>query len=158
MVIAPSSRTDPALPLAVTAHPAAEHVGLRDGTAVWLHSLEPESVRDERAEIAARDGDGRTVGRAGYRRVYGPRAVLTLEADDPLWAAGLPAVLLASAGRCADAGGITTFLIGVSSFDGRLLLLLSGGVLRPSPSRTAYLDIELPVSRSLAADVAPRHR
>jgi hypothetical protein len=148
MVAATPSRIDPSAPHAQIALPAAEPVDLRNGSAVWLHAIAPDSVRDERGELAAMDADGRTVGWIAYRRVYGPRAELTLEVDDALWHAGLPEALLGSAGRRADAGGIATFLVSVARSDGRLLLLLSDGVVRASPTRTGWLDVELRVLRA----------
>lgn len=103
---------------------SGEPLCLCDGTPVWLRSTGPATDCDERAELLAEDAGGRAVGRVAYRRVYGPRAVLTLEVDDELWPLGLPEALIAGVGPLAATGGISTLLVRIPESDERLLGLL----------------------------------
>jgi GNAT superfamily N-acetyltransferase len=107
---------------------ADEHLRLRDGTAVSLRAFgrdrDAAALDDERAEIAAEDADGRTVGRVVYARVYGPRAEVALKVDDGFWHRGLPEALLERICARAACLGISTFLVRVRASDVRLLALL----------------------------------
>ena len=97
---------------------------LRDGSQLWLHAADPAERSAERVALAVVDARDRTVGRASYERVYGPRAVVTLDVDDDLAHSELREVLLAAlcvrAARC----GITVLLARVPASDLQLLALL----------------------------------
>lgn len=101
-------------------------VRLHDGTLVRLTLDEPGVVPGERAELSARDAGEQLVGRVAYRRVYGPRAELSIDVDDAYWHRGLPALLIGSLRERAAAAGISTFLVTAGASDVRLLALLSG--------------------------------
>jgi hypothetical protein len=116
---------------------------LRDGTPVWLTSTEPAGAGDERAEIVATGVDARVIGRVAYRRVYGPRAVLTLAVDDELSPLGLPEALIASAGLAAAAGGISTFMIRVPTAEYPLLALLVARFGARCTCEPSFVDAEL---------------
>jgi hypothetical protein len=123
---------------------------LCDGTVVWLRSTEPNAPA-ERAEIVAELRGGRDVGRAGYRRVYGLRAVLTLTIVEDLWPSGLARELVSSIGAVAAAAGIATFLVRVSVCEDRLLELLVDELGGRSRREGTYVDVDLD-----AAPHAPR--
>lgn len=123
---------------------------LRDGTVVWLRSIEPDAPA-ERAEVVATVRDGRDVGRAGYRRVYGPRALLTLTIVEDLWPSGLARELVGSIGAVAAGAGIATFLVRVSVWEDRLLELLVDELGGRSRREGSYVDVDLD-----AAPHAPR--
>jgi GNAT superfamily N-acetyltransferase len=118
---------------------------LRDGTLVWPRFAQPPSACEEGAEILVEDADRRVVGRAAYRRVYGPRAVLSLAAADRYWRLGLPEALLDEALRLAELGGISTLLLRTTASDARMLALLCDD--RGAPARRDgdgdHVDIEL---------------
>jgi GNAT superfamily N-acetyltransferase len=101
---------------------AYEPQRLRDGGRVWLRAT--AAPADDGAAIAAFDADGRTVGRAAYTRVYGPRADVALELDEAFWHRGLAELLLATLCVRAACVGISTFLARVPASDLRLLALL----------------------------------
>jgi hypothetical protein len=104
------------------------------------HSSGPAA--EERA-IAAFDADGRSLGRVEYRRVYGPRAALTLDVEDAHWHRGLPATLLADACAQAAAEGISTFLMRARAGDVRLLALLREEFAAREVRDGAFVDVEL---------------
>lgn len=112
---------------------------------------------DERA-VAAFDADGRTLGRVEYRRVYGPRAVLTLDIDDAHWHRGLPEMLLADACEHAAADGISTFLMRARAGDVRLLALLREefAAREVRDGRFAEVDVELATAATTRARGGPR--
>ena len=102
---------------------AVSRLWLRDGSAVLLRALASD-VRGERVAVVADDASTRSVGRAAYTRIYGPRAVLTLEVEEPFWRLGLPEALLAKLCMRAAADGISTLLARVHGLDARVLALL----------------------------------
>jgi GNAT superfamily N-acetyltransferase len=132
-------------------------VRLHDATTVWLCAgacgASPAGDEDE---IAARDADGRALGRVAYRRVYGPRAVLALEVDDALWHRGLPAALLAAACDRAAAHGSSTFLVRVRAGDLRLLALLRERFAAGEVRDGGFVDVELATVARTAARSLPR--
>lgn len=99
-----------------TAVEPGREVRLGDGTTVWLHALEGAPPA-EGAVIVAEDAAGMTMGRAGYVRVYGPRAELTLDVAVPLWNGGLPEALVAALCMLAARQGISTFLARIPRAD-----------------------------------------
>ena len=110
---------------------AANHVPttprrLLDGSAVWLRAVvaDADAAPGDGATLVAQDAAGRTLGRAAYARLYGPRAELSLDVDAAFWHRGLPALLVD--GACASAArfGISTFLARVPAADVRTLALL----------------------------------
>jgi GNAT superfamily N-acetyltransferase len=78
----------------------------------------------ERVAVVAEDLSGRPVGRAGYRRVYGPRAELTLDVDRRLWQQGLAEMLLLTVADLAAARGISTLLASLRGLEDRTRTLL----------------------------------
>ena len=137
-----ASDAAPSLP-AVARDAPQRSLRLDDGTVVWLRCSQPAGVRDERAEVVA-DAIARPgVGRAAYRRVYGPRAVLTVALDEELWPAGLATALIAAIGAIAAAAGISTFLLRVSPTDERLLDVLAGEFAARCRRDGADVDVEL---------------
>ena len=118
---------------------------LRDGTPVWLRTVDPASPVEEHAAIVAEEAAGHAVGRVAYRRVYGPRADLTLAVDDELWPCGLAELLIAGIGPIAAVGGISRFLVRVAVFDERLLALLAGELGTRWRREGSYVDVELAV-------------
>lgn len=75
-------------------------------------------------EIVAEESSGRTVGRAGYSRVYGPRAELTFDVDARPWHQGLAETLLLTLSDLAAARGISTLLASLQGLDDRARTLL----------------------------------
>jgi len=126
---------------------SAEHPGvplrLRDGTPVWLRSTELAHARDECAEIVADLAERRVIGRVSYRRVYGPRAVLTLAVDDRYWPLGLSEALIGSIGPLATAAGISKFLIRIPASDDRMLALLVDDFAARCMREGSYIDAEI---------------
>jgi GNAT superfamily N-acetyltransferase len=124
----------------------AEWMRLVDGTAVRLLAApdrRPDSGAGDGASLAAEDRDGRVVGRVSYRRLYGPRAALTLEVDEAFWHRGLPRVLLTDACEAAAACGISTFLVRVRASDVRLLALLREEFAARESRDGDFADVEL---------------
>jgi hypothetical protein len=142
MAIATPLTHDPAA--AVPVADAAARLRLRDGTAVTLRTSEAGTAGDERATISAQ-AEGRTVGAVSYARVYGPRAVLTIELEDGFWHRGLPELLLTA--LCARAAqlGIATFLMRVPAGDVRLLALLRERCGARIGRDGAFVDVEFAV-------------
>lgn len=137
-------------PSAIAAMPAdrlPEELTVGGGMAVRLHEVEVEggagALGDERACIVADDADGRRVGRVAYRRVYGPRAVLTLDVGEELWHSGLPAVLIVRICLRAARVGITTLLARVPARDMALLALLREDFAAYERRDGAHVDVEL---------------
>lgn len=149
MVIAtPSGPSAPAVPAAG----ATSGLFVRGGLAVRLREVDVEGagvLGDEYACIAAEDREGRTVGRAVYRRVYGPRAELTLEIDDALWHSGLPALLVASLCQHAARVGITKLLARVPARDIVLLALLREDFAGHETRDGTHVDVELSTAVAL---------
>ncbi len=137
------SAPDPAPALAPQRLGDGRSVRLRlgDGRPVWLRACVDKP--DEDAEIVAADADGRVVGRAGYRRVYGPRAVLTLTVDDELLSAGLAETMIATISSIAAAADISKLLMRVPLSDDRLLGLLVDGFGARCRRDVSYVDLEL---------------
>lgn len=136
------SAPDPALELAPPGSAERRRVPLRlrDGTPAWLRAW--ADAPGEHAEIVADDAGGRVVGRAEYRRVYGPRAALTLMVDDKLLCAGLAEAMIGTISSIAAAAAISKLLMRVPLCDERLVGLLVdfGARCRRDAS---YADIEL---------------
>jgi GNAT superfamily N-acetyltransferase len=140
-------------------HNAEERLLLRDGTVVWLRTMDLDHERfGERAGIAADIEGGRTVGRVCYRRVYGLRAEMQLEVDDAYWHRGVPELLLARLCVLATCTGISTFLARMPAYDGRLLTLLREAFGARESRDGAYVEIELSTTapRAIRADDPPR--
>lgn len=96
---------------------------LPDGSAVTLRVMELDPQGD-RVTIVAEDVYGRTVGRAGYSRVYGPRAELTLDVDRRLSHQGLAETLLLTLSDLAAARGVSTLLASLRGLEARTRSLL----------------------------------
>lgn len=95
-----------------------------DGLGVTLQLRELEA-RGDRAAVLAEDAGGHVLGHACYRRVYGPRAQLTIGVDDRLWPSRLPGVLVASICAVAAGHGISTLLLSAADSDERLRALVA---------------------------------
>ncbi|MEY2514178.1 MAG: hypothetical protein QOJ89_1536 [bacterium] len=118
---------------------------LRDGTLVWPRFVQPPSACEERAEIVAVDAARRVAGRAAYRRVYGPRAALSLEVGDAYWRRGLPAALLEQIRALAALGGISTLMLRAPASDACMIALLCDELGARSRDEGQEVDIELAV-------------
>lgn len=132
---------------------------LRDGTPVWLHASDPADAHGERAEIVALGRDGCDLGRVGYRRIYGPRAVLTLAVDDESSSRGLAEALIAAVAATAAGAGIATLMIRVAASDERLLGMLARAFAARWRREGSHVDVELrtaPQARP-PAPVVPGH-
>lgn len=131
--------------------PAGERVVLRDGTAIALCAIDVDRhgafCGQEHAAIVA-EADGRTVGRAAYSRVYGPRALLTLDVDEAFWHRGVRELLLARLCARAACAGISTFVIRVRASDVRLLALLREQFAARGTRDRTHVDLELPTATS----------
>jgi hypothetical protein len=127
---------------------------LHDGTPVCFELAEWDRTAGEGVHLSARDAGGRVVGRASYRRVYGPRAELSVSNDDAFWHRGLPALLIGSLREHAAAAGISTFLLRARASEVRLLALLSGDFAARCSRDGDLVDVELACREgtSLAAD------
>lgn len=90
---------------------------------MWLRAMRRPRSRDA-AAVIAEDADRHVVGRAGYRRVYGPRADLTLDVPHGVRRRDLAAMLVCDLGARAAESGISTFLMRVRADDRALLALL----------------------------------
>ncbi|MGH2941632.1 MAG: hypothetical protein ACRDLN_02490 [Solirubrobacteraceae bacterium] len=128
-----------------------------------MHTIDRGIVGDPGAEVVANDLDGRTVARAAYTRVYGPRAVITLDVDDPFWHRGLPETLLADLCLRAARAGISTFLARARASDVRLLAMLRREFSARESRDGQYVDIELstvrpPPSGKLPSPTGGLHR
>jgi hypothetical protein len=136
---------------------ADERLLLRDGTALWLRTMDLyHEASGERAGIAADIADGRTVGHVCYRRVYGLRAEMKLEVDDAYWHREVPELLLASLCVRASCTGISTFLARVPACDGRLLTFLRDEFAARESRDGPYVQIELSTT-ALPHDVRTTH-
>ncbi|MEA2195193.1 MAG: hypothetical protein QOG42_1627, partial [Solirubrobacteraceae bacterium] len=125
------------------------------GSLVWLRAPVLD-LRGERAAIVAADATGRSVGHAAYERVYGPRAVLTLDVEDDYWPLGLPEALLFDLCRHAAGGGIAILIARVREPDARLLALLLGQFgAREAPAADG---VDLEIATTLSAGAAARGR
>lgn len=126
-----------------------EHVVLRDGTSIALRTIDVDRrgafCGEEHAAIIAEAG-GRTVGRVGYTRAYGPRALLTLDADEAFWHRGLRELLLARLCARAACVGISTFVIRVRAADVRLVALLPAQFAARGTRDGGHVDLELPTA------------
>jgi hypothetical protein len=122
---------------------AGEPLALPDGTVVRLRLVGVETPLDEGASIVASDAHGGVVGRVAYARVYGPRALVTIEVGDAHWHHGLPGALLARLCAAAARAGISTFLVRVPAADLRLLALLRGPFAARESRDGAIVDAEL---------------
>jgi CBS domain-containing protein len=139
---------EPATPSAAERgeQPPDRHPSLRDGTPVSLWTTDrargAATGADEHAAIFAAAG-ARTVGRASYARLYGPRAEVTLEIDDDFWHRGLPELLLARLCAGAADAGISTFVIRARASDVLLLALLRERFAARGARDGAHVDLEL---------------
>jgi hypothetical protein len=118
---------------------------LLDGTLVWPRFVQPPSACEECAEVVVEDAARGVAGRAAYRRVYGPRAALSLEVGDAYWRRGLPLALLEQIRALAALGGISTLMLRAPASDRRLHALLCGELGARSYDDGHDVDIELPV-------------
>ena len=141
VIVTLSAHSDAAV---VRATGAGELV-LRGGLAVRLRESDRDGrpVGDEFACLLAEDAAGLPVGRASYRRVYGPRAVLELHVGEELWHSGLPELLIASLCLHAARAGITTLLARVPARDMALLALLREEFAARETRDGAHVDVEL---------------
>ena len=146
MPIVQSSAPSPPAPGA-RATPPRRALRLGDGTRVWVQVAGLESGAmacvDERAEIVACDESGATVGRAAYARVYGPRAVLSLEIDDAYEDGGLVEHLLDELCRHGQRFGISVLLARVPASDVALLALLRERFAARETRDGRHVDVEL---------------
>jgi CBS domain-containing protein len=136
---------------------SSAHVGRPAGRQVVLHDETPVALRaidvdrhgafcgEEHAAIVA-EADGGTVGRAAYSRVYGPRALLTLDVDEAFWHRGLRELLLARLCARAACAGISTLVIRARASDVRLLALLREQFAAHGTRDGAHVDLELPTA------------
>lgn len=120
-------------------------VRLSDGSAatVRLRMIDPHG---DRATVVADDAAGRIAGRAGYRRVYGARAELTLALGDDVWSSGLSEVLVATLGQAAAQQGISRFLVRLPVDDERVRTLLVGRFGAREVRSADSADLELPTA------------
>ena len=118
---------------------------LRDGTSIALRTVDVDRCGEEHAAVVAEAG-GRTVGRAAYARVYGPRALLTLDVDEAFWHRGLRELLLARLCARAACAGISTFVIRARAADVRLVALLRAQFAARGTRDGAHVDLELPTA------------
>jgi CBS domain-containing protein len=132
-----------------TGRPAGQQVVLRDGTTVALRTIDVDRhgafCGEEHAAIVA-EAEDRTVGRAAYSRVYGPRALLTLDVDEAFWHCGLRELLLARLCARAACVAIWTFVIRVGASDVRLVALLREQFAARGTRDGAHVDLELPTA------------
>jgi CBS domain-containing protein len=133
-------------------------VGLPDGTVVRLRHADLRATRDEGEEITARDANDHVVGRVAYRRIYGPRATVTIDVDDGYWHRGLPAVLLARLGETAALFGITTFIVRAPAADSRLLALLRETVGAHRSGDGPFVDMEFATAAASSSGEQPGAR
>jgi GNAT superfamily N-acetyltransferase len=131
-----------ALPAASDAGAAAasEPLWLSDGTAASL-----QGDADARGAAMAAEIGGRIAGRVIYTRVYGPRAVLSLDVDQAFMHRGLPELLLRTVCRYAARDGITTFLMRLPANEIWLLARLREDFGARWRREGASVDVELPV-------------
>jgi hypothetical protein len=147
----------------VTATPSGPSAGaaayephrLRDGGTVWLRAT--AAPADDGAAIAAFDADGRTLGRAAYTRVYGPRADVAIELDDAFWHRGLAELLLATLCVRAACAGISTFLARVPASDLRLLALLRTEFFARGSRDGSHVGVEFPTAATSSGRTRDEH-
>lgn len=150
MAIAPSHAPSPEAPGARATSPGRA-LRLRDGSVVALRLAAPDSdalaCTEERAELVALDAGGAVAGRAAYARVYGPRAVLSLEIDDTYAHRGLTELLLDELCRHAQRFGISALLARVPASDVTLLALLREQFAARQARDGRHVDVELSCHR-----------
>ena len=113
---APSGR------LGDVAGPPEREARLADGSAVTLRLCTLD--RGDRVTVVAEDAGGRSAGRAGFARVYGPRAELSLALGEDFWCSGLAEVLVATLCHVAAEQGISVLLVRLPVSDARVGTLL----------------------------------
>ena len=127
-----------------------EFVRLLDGTTARLSAIDldlgPGNAFDDHVALIADDSCGRMIGRATFRRVYGPRAVVELEVEPPLWHFGLPAILLERLCARAARAGIVAFIARVPAAQVELLALLRADFAAHGACSGAYVDVEFSTS------------
>lgn len=142
---------------------------VRDGLELVLHDAADVRLRagdhddaaaaahdGDRAQVVALDAAGRAIGRVAYARVYGPRAVLTIDVDDAYWHRGLPEALLAELCSHACNLGISSFLAHVARADLRLLALLRANfAARERTPDGRYVEVEFATAPAPAASTSP---
>jgi hypothetical protein len=139
MAIAPPAASD------AGAAAACERLSLWDGTAATLRGH-----ADGHGAAMAAEVDGRLVGRVIYTRVYGPRAVLSLDVDEEFMQLGLTELLLAAIGELAAKDGIATFLMRLPAKEIWLLARLRADFGARWRRDGSYVDVELPVPGAAA--------
>ncbi|MFP5362987.1 MAG: hypothetical protein ACLGI5_09690 [Thermoleophilia bacterium] len=105
----------------------------------------PALPEDERIAVVARVG-GQVAGEASYQRIYGPRAVLSLDVDEAFWHLGTPQRLIAALGEQASLLGIATFLIRVRASDLRLLAMLREDFGARGRRDGGFVELQFPAS------------
>lgn len=131
-------------PASDTGAAAGERLWLWDGTAASVHGRAGHEGATVVAEV-----DGRPASRVSYTRVYGPRAVLSIEVDAAFGHRGLPELLLGPLGAYAAQAGITTFLMRLPASDVWLLARLREDFAARWRRDGGHVDVELPVPACL---------
>jgi hypothetical protein len=125
---------------------------LPDGTAVRLSAIDldlgPGHAFDDHVAVIADDGRGRVIGRAAFRRVYGPRAVFALEVGPEVWHLGLPAILVEQLCERAAQAGIAAFIARVPAAQLELLALLRTSFAARQTRDGTHVDVEFATSRA----------
>ena len=120
-----------------------------DGAMIELRTIElgrhPALAEDERIAVVAQVG-GHVAGEASYQRIYGPRAVLSLDVDDALWHHGTPQLLIAALAERASLLGIATFLMRVRASNLRLLAMLREDFGARGRRDGGYVELEFPAT------------
>lgn len=140
--------------MAIALPPASDAGAAAAGERLWLWDGTAASVRahvDHDGATVVAEIDGRPAGRVSYTRVYGPRAVLSLEVDEAFGHRGLPELLLRLLGAHAARTGITTFLMRLPASDIWLLARLREDFGARWRRDGGHVDVELPVPRPPAA-------
>jgi hypothetical protein len=127
---------------------------LPDGTTVRLSAIDldlgPGHAFDDRVAVIADDGRGRVIGRASFRRVYGPRAVFALEVGPDMWHLGLPGILVERLCERAAQAGIAVFVARVPAAQLELLALLRASFAARQTRDGTHVDVEFATSRASA--------
>jgi hypothetical protein len=109
--------------LGAGAGPPERVLRLPDGSAVTVRLLTLDP-RGDHVTVVATDARGQIAGRAGFARVYGPRAELSLALGEELWCSGLAEVLVATLCRVAARQAISVLLLRLPASDERVRTVL----------------------------------
>lgn len=120
-----------------------------DGGTIELRAIElarhPALPEDEHIAVVAQVG-GHVAGQASYQRIYGPRAMLSLDVDDAFWRHGTPQLLIAALAERASLLGIGTFRMRVRASDLRLLAMLREDFGARGARDGGYVELEFPAT------------